>query len=171
MSGVLKVLQNLPLFDRYVSNAAVQNKKTLLYDLWGRPTIEFYATCGKSINEAAQVLQKIEDFPDILNLVVAIWIVAFVFMSLALILYSLRMIFFCKNRCHYNCIYICGFGECNLVWPQVILFILNLVFFIIAVINFQQYNIRIPRLRDWLEYSPCVDTYMKINEYQMSKLE
>ena len=110
-----------------------------------------------------QVLQKIEDLPDLRNLTVAVWIVAFVFMSLALILYSLRMICFCKNQCHYYCIYTCCVGESNLVWPQVVLFILNLAYFIIAVINFQQYSIRISRLRDWLEYSPCVDIYMKIN--------
>jgi hypothetical protein len=48
----------MPFFDRYVPNWQYI-KSTLFYDLWGRPTLEFSPTCGKSIEEAMQNLNEI----------------------------------------------------------------------------------------------------------------
>ena len=56
ISGVLNTLNGMPSFRSYVVDP-LHSKSALLYDLWGRPTLEFSPTCSRSIKEAVQILE------------------------------------------------------------------------------------------------------------------
>ena len=51
-------------FSNYFSEDEILLKKDLLYDLLGRPTIEFSPKCAKSISEAIEQLDLVEKLED-----------------------------------------------------------------------------------------------------------
>mmetsp|Transcript_3323 Transcript_3323/g.3885 ORF Transcript_3323/g.3885 Transcript_3323/m.3885 type:complete len:101 (+) Transcript_3323:1004-1306(+) len=58
-SSVLEKLEALPLYNQYVPDAPIE-KKALLYDLIGRPTLSYDPNCGKSISDAVSVLDEMQ---------------------------------------------------------------------------------------------------------------
>ena len=59
-SGVYATLEAMPSFNKYVPNA-IATKEATKYDLWSRPMLLFTHDCDKSIADAIEVLQQMEE--------------------------------------------------------------------------------------------------------------
>ena len=56
---MLETLKSMHGFSNYFSEDEILLKKDLLYDLLGRPTIEFSPKCAKSVSEAIEQLDLV----------------------------------------------------------------------------------------------------------------
>ena len=72
-SSVYETLSEMPHFFDELPNA-VEQKSSLLYDLWGRPTLEYSPNCDKSIKDAIQVLDELDGLFDTESLNMTVWI-------------------------------------------------------------------------------------------------
>ncbi len=62
-SSVYETLSEMPHFVDELPDA-VEQKSSYLYDLWDRPTLEYSASCDKSIEDAIQVLDELDELFD-----------------------------------------------------------------------------------------------------------
>ena len=48
---------------------------------------------------------------------------------------------------------------------------LGITFFVLSLVNISQFAKKVNALRNWVDYEPCVDSYMQITDYQISEIE
>jgi len=96
----------------------------------------------------------------------ALWIVAFSFMGVHLIYMIINTICFCKTNYRTG-----GCFRCNNIVYSSIFLALSCSFWIMTLINFIRIATKVQKLNAWAEFSPCVDTYLQISDYQKDELE
>lgn len=149
-------------FSNYFSEDEILLKKDLLYDLMGRPTIEFSPKCAKSISEAIEQLdlvEKLEDQdPEDLNF--AIYITCWAFADAHLIYLIVNTICLCKTTCRVKLCYRVN----NLVYSCIFL-VTSTSLWIMGLINMIMFLVKAATLKEWQEFSPCLDSYMAITDF------
>ena len=100
-SGVLDTLESLPHFRRYVPNAEDQ-KKTIFYDFWQRPTLEYDPECPKKIDDAIDKLKELREkrYDVDAPWMKIVWIISIDFFGILLIWHVISMSYrCCKPDC------------------------------------------------------------------------
>ena len=77
----------------------------------------------------------------------------------------INMIIACAPQCRYECC------KVHAVIYESIYLLLALAMVVFACINYSNIDAKATSLLDWSEYADCVDAYMQINSYEVSKIE
>jgi hypothetical protein len=49
--------------------------------------------------------------------------------------------------------------------------IFGITFFVLAIVNISQFANKLSVMRTWVDYAPCVDSYMQVTSYQVREIE
>ena len=149
----------MPNFDRYVPNA-VETKTNLKYQFWGRATLDFSPTCSNTISDAVDVLNRMDDSWDFLDMNLANLIVSSCILGIEFIWMIIATCCFCTMREQ-----VCG--KVHTVFYSSFFLAFSIAILVMSSIELAGLKDRSDALLEWSAYADCVDTYMQINGYQV----
>ena len=134
--------------------------------MWTRTTLQYTTDCDKSIQDAYDVLTNMMTVTDDNeNYNRAVWIAAISLGGVQLIYMVINTVIFCSPRCRRK---LCCKVH-TIIYHGIFLF-MAIAILSLTAINFGRLYPKATSLQNWRGYHDCVDEYMQITSYQVSKI-